>query len=93
MGSWHKNNRRDCTILFEEGFTGKFVEKMDINWEQNQWVAEDYHLTLSNNPLQSNLDVWSLNDIKPQANFIEKAFIKVRHHCNDNILVMINELE
>ena len=38
-------------ILLEEGLTGKFVEKMDLNWEQNQWVAEDYHLTLSNNPL------------------------------------------
>ena len=31
MGSWHKNNIREGMILFEEGFTGKFVEKMDLN--------------------------------------------------------------
>ena len=79
--------------MFEEGFFGKFVEKMDLNSEQNQWVAEACHLTLCKNPLQSAWDVWRLNDVKLQADSIDKAFVSVWHHYDDNTLIMTNELE
>lgn len=79
--------------MFEEGFFWKFVEKMDLNWEQNQRVAEACHLTLCKNPLQSAWDVWRLNDVKLQADSIDKAFVGVWHHYDDNTLIMTNELE